>query len=312
MDTITDNNLIKQYITDCQLRNFSDQTIESYKSTMHLFSEYIQKKNKGLLEIDKDTLRSYISYLISIDISYKTIENRFSTFASFYDYLVYEGLLENNIVLNIRKRYIRQYKKNNHNGNKRKLIDLETMSRFINLIFDVQIQAIALLAAKTGIRLRELISIDLNEINWQEMSITLKTKPKRSNLTVFFDAECAMILKRWIAKRQNIAKKECNALFISYVTGQRIHRNTIYREFTKWAEKAGLHDPNSSKLEDHYTLHCQRHWFTTELRRAGMPREFIKELRGDKRSDAMDIYDHIDRQELRRSYLAHIPELGII
>jgi len=42
-----------------------------------------------------------------------------------------------------------------------------------------------------------------------------------------------------------------------------------------------------------------------------MPREFVKELRGDRRKEAMDIYDHIDRDELRRAYLACIPKLGI-
>jgi integrase/recombinase XerD len=42
-----------------------------------------------------------------------------------------------------------------------------------------------------------------------------------------------------------------------------------------------------------------------------MPREFIQELRGDARKEAIDIYDHIDRKELRESYLAHIPQLGI-
>jgi site-specific recombinase XerD len=47
------------------------------------------------------------------------------------------------------------------------------------------------------------------------------------------------------------------------------------------------------------------------LRRAGMSREFIQELRGDVRRDAIDIYDHIDKKELKESYLAHIPQLGI-
>lgn len=42
-----------------------------------------------------------------------------------------------------------------------------------------------------------------------------------------------------------------------------------------------------------------------------MPREFIQELRGDVRREAIDIYDHIDREELWKSYLAHIPQLGI-
>jgi integrase/recombinase XerD len=43
-----------------------------------------------------------------------------------------------------------------------------------------------------------------------------------------------------------------------------------------------------------------------------LSREFLKELRGDSRSEAVDIYDHIDLHELRRSYLAAIPRLGIV
>jgi integrase/recombinase XerD len=42
-----------------------------------------------------------------------------------------------------------------------------------------------------------------------------------------------------------------------------------------------------------------------------MPREFIQELRGDVRKEAIDIYDHIDKKELRESYLAKKPQLGI-
>jgi len=38
-----------------------------------------------------------------------------------------------------------------------------------------------------------------------------------------------------------------------------------------------------------------------------MPREFIQELRGDVRREAIDIYDHIDKEELRKSYLAYLP-----
>jgi hypothetical protein len=42
-----------------------------------------------------------------------------------------------------------------------------------------------------------------------------------------------------------------------------------------------------------------------------MPREFIIELRGDKRTASMDVYYHIDHDELRRSYLSCIPQLGL-
>jgi integrase/recombinase XerD len=42
-----------------------------------------------------------------------------------------------------------------------------------------------------------------------------------------------------------------------------------------------------------------------------MRREFIQDLRGDSRREAMDIYDHIDLKELKEAYLACIPQLGI-
>ncbi|MDF0589917.1 hypothetical protein [Candidatus Methanocrinis natronophilus] len=42
-----------------------------------------------------------------------------------------------------------------------------------------------------------------------------------------------------------------------------------------------------------------------------MPREFIQEPRGDSRRETIEIYDHIDEKELRESYLAHIPQIGI-
>lgn len=101
-----------------------------------------------------------------------------------------------------------------------------------------------------------------------------------------------------------------DALFTNQY-GDRLKRNGIYEAVTKHAEAVGLHDPDSNDLQDRFTPHCCRHWFTTHLRRAGMKREFIQELRGDTRGDAIDIYDHIDRDELREAYIANIPTLGI-
>jgi integrase/recombinase XerD len=311
MERINDAVLIQRFKEDCKIRNLSKHTIESYMSTLNLFSSFLRIKKKSLLELDRDILRDYISFLIGDGINYKTIENRFSTFSSFYDYAVYENLVEKNIVLDIRKRYLKRYKKNDNNGSKRKLVSIEEMSHFINMIFDIRTKAIAVLFAKTGIRLRELIAIDIDDINWNLLSIELKPTHKRSNLVVFFDNECAMVLKRWLKKRISIVNKNCKALFVSYNTGGRLKRHAIYESFIRWAEKAGLHNSLSDRIEEHFTPHCCRHWYTTFLRRGGMPRGYIKELRGDKRRDAMDIYDHIDGEELRKSYLAHIPSLGL-
>jgi integrase/recombinase XerD len=88
-------------------------------------------------------------------------------------------------------------------------------------------------------------------------------------------------------------------------------RNGVYRAVTIHAARVGLHNPKSKRTEDHFTPHCRRHWFTITLRRNGMKREFTKELRGDARNEAVDIYDHIDKKELKRAYLGAVPVLGI-
>ncbi|MBS7655991.1 site-specific integrase [Candidatus Bathyarchaeota archaeon] len=184
------------------------------------------------------------------------------------------------------------------------------MLKLINSIIDPRDKAIAILFAKTGIRRSELLRIDVNDINWEEYSITLKPTPKRSNRLVFFDDECALTLKRWLKVREKL-NPPTKALFVSYRSLRRLDRNGLYTAIVKYAKRLGFHNPNSPRLEDHFGLHCFRHWFTTWLLRNGTPREYVKELRGDKRYEAIDIYHHIDREELRKAYLACIPKLGI-
>jgi len=72
----------------------------------------------------------------------------------------------------------------------------------------------------------------------------------------------------------------------------------------------GFHN-SKGLLNEKFTPHCFRHWFTTWLRRAGCPRAIIQELRGDVRKEAIDIYDHITQDELKENYLKYIPKLGI-
>jgi len=275
-----------------------------------LRSKDLQRVHKdSVLRSDKEDLRDFLRYLREErKNSQKRVENYFSSISSFYNYLLYEGIVSTNPVLPVRKRYIRRYK-NADPPAVRKLISVEEMSMLINSTLSVRDKAIITLLAKTGIRRGELLSIDLEDIDWQEQSITLKPKAKRTNRVVFFDNECARILKRWLSLRSRMEPKT-NTLFINS-SGNRIDRNTVYDLVARNAERVGLHKPDSERVEDHFGPHCCRHWFTTWLIRNGMPREYVKELRGDARNEAIDIYHHIDREDLRKTYLACIPQLGL-
>jgi integrase/recombinase XerD len=289
------------------------ESIRRYKTPLFMFLDFMRGKDKSLSQADREDLKEFLSHLRNQQkIGVKTMENYFSALSSFYEYLVYENFAKVNPVLPVRKRYLRQYKKPSYgfgSNSPRKLISVEEMKMLVSSILDIRDKAMLLLLAKTGIRRDELVNIDIDDINWKEMSITLKPKAKRSNRIIFFDDETASVLKKWIYMRGQIGAKD-NALFIG-TWGGRIHGNDVYDVVTKHATRVGLHNPKSSKEEDHFPPHCFRHWFTTHLRRAGMRKEFIQELRGDKRGEAIDIYDHIDKEELRTAYLAFIPQLGI-
>ncbi len=303
--------LVELFVQDCLDREMTADSIQHYRSVVFHFFEFLNKRNISPYSADKQVFIEYLRYRKLEGVGQKTLENNFTALASFYEFLVFQDYVEKNPVTGVRKRYLRRYKNENDVDAEaqRKLISVEEMSLLLNSVLDTRDKAILTLLAKTGVRRGELIAMDVTDIDWIEQSITLKKFKKRSGRTVFFDDETSRLLKRWLNQRQTL-NASTSALFTGE-HGERLRRHGISHAVVKYAEKVGLHDPKSSRLEDHFSPHCFRHWFTTHLRRAGMDREFIKALRGDRRREAIDIYDRIDRQELRRAYLAFIPQLGL-
>ena len=302
--------MVEGFSADCMLRNMTTESTRRYRSCLSIFGAFLRSRGISIKEVDRFALKEFLEHIrFKRQVNQKTVENYFAAISAFYDYLVFEELTLMNPVTPFRKRFLRNYK-NESLGQKRKLLTVEEMSKLVNSILDPRDKAIAVLLAKTGIRRNELLSLDTDSVNWTEYSITLKQTPKRSNRVVFFDDECAFVLKRWLRTREKL-NSPTKALFVSYQSLNRLDRNGLYTAIVNYAKALGLCDPRSRRLEDHFSPHCFRHWFTTWLRRNGMPREFVKELRGDRRKEAMDIYDHIDHEELRRAYLACIPKLGV-
>ncbi len=268
----TAHHLLELFIQDCRDRQLTEETIRRYRSTVQHYLSYLDRREVSPLKVDKHVLHDYVRQRRMEGVDQKTLENELSP---------------------------------------RKLVSVEEMSLLVNSVLDTRDKAILTLLAKTGVRRGELIAMDVTDVNWADQSITLKRRQfkKRSNRLVFFDDEAARLLRRWLGQRAKLDPRT-TAIFIGE-HGERLKRNGVYSMVVKYAERAGLHDSKSPRPEDHFSPHCFRHWFTTHLRRAGMDREFIKALRGDRRREAIDIYDRIDPEELRTAYVAFIPQLGI-
>ena len=309
MDRLRSDEIVEGYLKDCKVRGMSPRTMPGYKSALKMFRLYLDQINVDILDVNRDVLKGFLEHIREKQLTQRSLESNFSVLSSFYEYLNYEGMVSKNPVSEVRKRYLRSYKDNGSN-HERKLISVEDMAKMINSEMNIRNKVIITLLAKTGIRRNELVSLDVSDIDLIEMKITLKPTHKRTNRIVFFDDETAFILRRWIRIRGGMNKKQLPALLLS-AKGDRLSGNGVLEIVSKAALRVDLSDISSGNPSDHFFPHCCRHWFTTHLRRAGMPREFIQELRGDVRREAIDIYDHIDKKELRESYLAHIPQLGI-
>ena len=301
--------VIAAYLQDCEVRGMSPRSLPGYKSALKDFNNYLDSIGSDIINVDKSTLKSYLEHSRQRGLSPRSIDLTFSVLSSFYEYLIYEDQVSLNPISAIRKRYLRRYK-DNGDPHERQLISVEDAARVIKAEPDIRNKAILAMLFKTGMRRNELITLDVSDVDLIENSLRLKPTGKRTNRTLFIDDECSFILRRWLRVREGINRKKESALFLS-AWGNRISRNGVYEAVTNAAARVGLHNPESERMEDHFSPHCCRHWLTTHLRRAGMRREFIQELRGDSRREAIDIYDHIDLKELKEAYLACIPQLGI-
>ncbi len=296
-------NWIEGFLSDCHARGLTSHTVETYRSCV---SDFL-RGYPDPLEVSLDDLQTYLGDLRARDLQGSTLRGYFAALAALYDFLVFKGAVESNPIPFFRRRYLRI--KDQYGGeNTRQLISIEQMTELINLANgDILAKTMMVFLAKTGIRRGELIAMDLHDLDMEKMEFRVKPKAKRSNRLGFIDHETQAVMYEYLDWREQKAIDQ--ALWIA-PAGQRVTRNTVYNAVVSYASLAGLHDPRGA-LNKKFTPHCFRHWFTTHLRRAGMRREFIQELRGDRHGDAVDIYDHIDPLELKRSYLGLIPALGI-
>ncbi len=286
------------------IRGLAPETIRTYKNRIELF----QKATGCLKDVSQDILVANIRDLRAKGLTAKSLAFHLGALSAFYDFLVFRHIIELNPVTPVRKRYLSSYKTDGE-AHTHKLISVEDAARLVDSMVDVRDKALMLLFFKTGIRRNELVSLDIDSVRWDNQSIILKPTKKRSNRIVFFDDEAAYYLRRWLAVRQERAKPGEKALFVG-IRG-RLRADGVEAVIVKAAIRIGLHDRASDRMEDHFSPHCCRHWFTTYLMKSGMRREFVQFLRGDAIKEAVDIYFHISPEDVRKEYQAHIPQLGV-
>jgi integrase/recombinase XerD len=293
---------------DLALRGLSRSTIDRHCQSAGRYIIWAHEHGLEPEQGRKEDLLAYLSDLRARGLMASTLANNFISLSSYFSFLVECGQVQQNPIPAIQKRYLHNYKDEIRS---RQLISIEDARKMVATTLDTRDKAILMVFLKTGIRRTELITLDLENIDLKAGTLTLKPTAKRSNRIVFFDEECRRVLARWLKARETRFKKDCEqALFIS-LKGTRLRGTGVDALVSLAAQRVGLHDCSSPKLEDRFTPHCCRHWFTTYLLRSGMKREYVQWLRGDAIKEAVDIYFHIAPEDAKESYLMHIPQLGL-
>ncbi len=301
--------LIDAFRQDLQLRGLTSGSINTSAWAVQRYLAWAQAHQIEPLEGRKEDFLAYLGDLRAKELKQRTLKRDFSNLNSYYEFLKENNLCQDNPIPWIEKKYLHTYK---DEIGQRQLIDIEDAAKMVSATIDTRDRAVLLLLLKTGIRRHELVTLDLADLDIKEQSLVLKPTAKRTNRQLFFDDESALALQRWLRQREmrDNRRKDPEALFLTYA-GARLKSSGVAELVEKAAIRAGLHNSDSERLEDRFTPHCCRHWFTTHLLRAGMRREYVQWLRGDAIKEAVDIYFHVDPEDVRRVYLACIPQLGI-
>lgn len=299
---------LDRFISYCRLRGMS--SARDYISYSKKFSDFLATRGSSFESCSQEDLVEYLRYLKEErKVKRATVKRIFTILGLLFVYLEDSGLVEKNPIPKFKRLYLREYKEGS-DSETRQVISLDQVRLLVSGILDSRDRAIAVLLFKTGIRLGELISLDLQDVDLEGGWIILKHKAKRSNREIPLDDETIRVLKNYMPARKARNKNHIRALFISRL-GSRLSPEAARKKFKQYAEAVGVHDNDSDRLEDHFTPHCCRHVWTTEAINANMRRDHIKLIRGDVVRDAMDTYNHITKEMLKESYLAHVPQLGI-
>ncbi len=291
--------MLDAFVEDLRLRRQAESTIAASRIRIRQYLEWCTARDLDPKAAGHDDFLAYLRHLQEAGHKTTTMQREFVTLLSFYEFL---DLASAGELKKIRKKYLRAYKPD---GEKRQIISVQQASEMVAATCSTRDQAILQVLFKTGIRRGEITTIDVSDVDMEGMSIQLKPTGKRSNRLVFFDREAQAALRRWLVVRQSISP----ALFTTS-TGERLGGWGLSDLVIQAAERVCLHD-SDGPLEKRFGPHCCRHWFTTHLLRAGMRREYVQFLRGDAIKEAVDIYYHIDPEDVRRAYLACIPRLGV-
>jgi integrase/recombinase XerC len=270
-------------------RRLSAHTDSAYARDLAALIKYCDRQ--GIADwsaLDSQHVRTFAAHSHAAGLAPRSIQRRLSAVRSFCNYLVRERALSANPGHEIRAP--KAAKRLPHT------LDADQMARLLDVppgnALLARDHALMELLYSSGLRLAELVGLDLIDLDLADRTVRLLGKGKKSRI-VPVGKQAVRALTHWLRERASLAKPAELAVFIGR-NGRRLGARAVQIRVAKWARRQGLGVPVHP--------HLFRHSFASHLLESSGELRGVQELLGHADISTTQIYTHLDFQHLARIY----------
>jgi len=275
-------------------RRLSGHTTDGYGRDLAALLDYCEAQGIGDWgALDAQHVRSFAAQCHRRGLGPRSIQRRLSAVRSLCRFLIREGELRHNPAADVQA----------PKAGKRlpTTLDADMMARLLAFRTDdrlgVRDKAIMELFYSSGLRLAELLGLDLVDLDLRDRTVRVLGKGLKTRI-VPVGRYAVDALRRWLGERTALAAMEETAVFVG-VDGRRLGPRIVQRRIARWARLQGL--------PEHVHPHMFRHSFASHLLESSGDLRAVQELLGHANIATTQVYTHLDFQHLARIYDAAHP-----
>jgi len=291
----------REYLAGAKGR--STNTVRVYLDDLRPFLTYLEQGKASLDGLDRQSLRQYLAWLAtsanSIGGGYRrvSVARKLVALRSFYRFLVHEGVVKSHPIPKGRAFSMKVDKRLPIFLGKREIDQLLAVPD-LSTGLGIRNRAMLELLYSSGVRLSELVALDVKDVNLQTREIKVLGKGSKERI-VLIGRPAAQAIDHYInLARPPLEHKPIPALFLNRYGG-RLSRRSV--------EKVVSHSSRKAAVRPGVHTHTLRHTFATHLLEGGADLRVVQELLGHSNPATTQIYTHVTQNEARKVYMATHP-----
>ena len=274
-------------------KNASPYTIKNYRHEIGQFLDFLKEQGIDSWDgVDRYVLRRYLAWLQAEGYVKASITRRISELRSFCRYLVREGILDTNPIRAISSPRIPKRLPDYLDPHQ---VEAMLAAPDATVPQGQRDRAIMEVLYASGLRVSELVSLNLSNVDLRHGEIRVWGKGAKERLALLGEPACRALTRYIEDGRSKLIKENrvTNALFLNRL-GTRLSTRSVSNILDKYAKLAGL--------ERRVTPHIMRHTFATHLLDGGADLRTVQELLGHADLSSTQIYTHVSQARAKEVY----------